>query len=255
MIHFTDENALPSLRRFLKQQNIFACRISCLLQSYGILYDFLSFYIQTDENGAPVGAAAKYYADLTLCLTSQSDLDEWREFVTMSGAHSVLCEPTLFADKSCQTGTVMTLKKSRDQRSITLPQGYTLSCQPDLKALYQLLKGSEAEDFRVPAYEDFLLDLSHKLRHNTAACAVLLYRDTIAAAALTVAQDERSAIIGCVTTARPHRRKGLGSFCVSALINMLHDRTIFIMRDKDRHETFYLQLGFENTSSFTLYET
>ena len=59
MIHFTDENALPSLRRFLKQQNIFTCRISCLLQSYGIMYDFLSFYIQTDENGAPVGAAAK----------------------------------------------------------------------------------------------------------------------------------------------------------------------------------------------------
>ena len=59
MIHFTDENALPSLRRFLKQQSIFACRISCLLQSYGILYDFLSFYIQTDENGAPAATCDK----------------------------------------------------------------------------------------------------------------------------------------------------------------------------------------------------
>jgi len=255
MICFVDEKTLPLLLQFLQtENNIYSCRIGCLLQSYGIGYDFALFYLQTDSLSRPVGAAVKYYADITVMMTEESDLSEWQEFIQMYGFASLLCSRPHLTDCCCEEGVVMTLT-SPPEDTLPLPEDIQQTEDPNLSSLWQLLKSCEADDFQVPSYEDFLLDFSHKLRHNTAKCLVLTHHGQPAAAALTSALTDRSAIIGGVATDRHFRGQGLGSCCVTGLIRRLQNRTIFLMRDKALHERFYHALGFENTAPFYLIQS
>ena len=91
MIRYVDDTLLEQLQQFLTEhRSIYACRIGCCLQSYGLRYPFASFYLQINEQDNVIGAAADYYHDLTLLLTAESDLDEWRCWAEMTGFHSLL---------------------------------------------------------------------------------------------------------------------------------------------------------------------
>ena len=249
MIRYVDDTLLEQLQQFLTEhRSIYACRIGCCLQSYGLHSPFDSFYLQINEQDNVIGAAADYYHDLTLLLTAESDLDEWRCWAEMTGFHSLLCDTPLLPDYSIETGAVMTLTHPLPAPS--LPTGFTVTEQPDLKALWHLLKSCENTDFAVPAYEDFLPDISHKLRHGTAVCRVLQKNGYMMAAAMTVALTEHTALIGGVATAPDYRRQGFGAYCVRTLCTDLNGRTIYLMRDIHRHADFYQQCGFETTASF-----
>ncbi len=254
MIRYTDESLLPSLEKFLSAagtDDVCACRIGCLLESYGIRYDFAVFHLQITEKGAITGAAVRYYHDMTVFLTDESDTDEWRSFLRMTGFHSLLSRQALLSERSAEPVTVMTLTKPVPTLCPP-PKDFTLTCEPSLPALWQLWKRCESSDFAVPPYEDFLPDISHKLRHNTARIHALLHGGKPAASAVTVSQTAYSAVIGGVAADTDYRRRGLGSYCVQSLCHSLSGRKIFLMRDPRRHARFYGRLGFEDTASFCL---
>ena len=185
MIRFVDTSLLPLLRQRLTDRNLYACRIGCWLDSYGLSYPFAEFYVQVNAQGHCTGAAARYYQDITLLLTDESDTDEWRSWLNLIGFRSLLCDRPLLPTLPAEDGTVMTL--TQPVLSVPVPpKGFTPTNQPELKALWPLLKRCEAEDFAVPAYEDFLPDFSHKLRHGTASCCVLFSHNQSCAAALKV---------------------------------------------------------------------
>lgn len=251
MIRYVDAALLPSLLALLDTDNsLYACRIGCLLESYGLGYPFAEFYLQLNDREQPVGAAVRYYHDMTLLLTGGSDTDEWRSMVPLLGVHSLLCDRPLLTDRPAATLRVMALTQTPMPPAV--PEGMTVTDQPDLKALWSLLKSCEAADFAVPAYEDFLPDVSHKLRHGTAACCVLQQAQRPVAAAMTVAQTKHSALIGGVATDPHFRRQGLGAWCVRTLCHTLAGRRIYLMRDPNRHARFYEQCGFEDTAACTL---
>ena len=253
MISRVDNNNLPMLEGFLSgQKNIYSCRIECLLRSYGLKYDFCAFHIQTDINGNVTSAAAKYYSDMTVCLTENSDTDELSEFIMFSGFSSLLCSKALPFGVPSESGIIMELK--RDVPEKILSEGMKHTFSPDLKAVWELLKSCEDKDFAVPQYEDFLLDMSHKLRHGTAHCAAVCKGEKIVSAAMTVSESESCALIGAVATDKSFRRMGIGSSCVSELCRGLKDKKIFIMRDQNKNESFYSGLGFENKEKYYLYK-
>ncbi len=253
MISYVDNNNLSMLEEFLSgQNNIYSCRISCLLKSYGLGYDFAGFHIQTDEAGNVTAAFGKYYSDMTVCLTESSDIDELSEFLSVCGFSSLLCGAVLPIGGSFDSGMIMELKKPVPQKA--LPDGMRFDTAPPLRDVWTLLKSCEGRDFEVPEYEDFLIDMSHKLRHGTARCIAVQSGQEITASSMTVSESDDCAIIGAVASQKAHRRIGIGSACVTRLCSELRNRTVFIMRDENKNESFYNSLGFENRERFYIYK-
>lgn len=239
MIYYIDHARLSDLRQLTHEKNIYACKIACLLDSYGLAYDFAEFWVQYAGH-EPVTAISKFYGDVTVQITNKTDFDELKEFLIITGFSSLLSEREIFSDSF--SGIVMS--KSH------LKTGVTAETNPDLNEIYRLLESCKSSSFEVPDYEDFILDMSHKLRHGTALCVGVRENGKYIATAMTVAQSKTCAIIGAVAVDKNYRHSGHGSVCVNALCNLLKDRQIFIMRDEKENEKFYKSLGFENQGKF-----
>ena len=199
MIFFVDGGKLNDLLSLVHEENIYACKIACLIESYELKYDFAEFWVQY-VNEKPVTAISKFYGDMTICSTDKTDFDELKEFLKVTG--------------------------------------------------FYLLKSCKSDTFEVPEYEDFILDMSHKIRHDTALCVGVREGEKLVSTAMTVAQSKTCAVIGAVATDGNHRHSGYGSQCVNAICRLLNDRKIFIMRDERENEDFYRSMGFEDKGKF-----
>ncbi len=239
MIYYVDNTRLSDLQTFIYEKNIYACKIACLLESYGLQYDFAEFWVQY-ENDMPVTAVSKFYGDMTVYATAQTNFDELKEFLMITGFSGILCEREIFPDS--YSGIVM--------EKISANQDFKAEVNPNLNEVYRLLQSCKSDTFEVPYYEDFILDMSHKIRHETALCMGIREGEKLIATAMTVAQSETCAIIGAVATDKNYRYSGYGSQCVNALCHLLSDRKIFIMRDELENENFYKSMGFENKGKF-----
>ena len=239
MICYVDVEEVNDLRKIIYVKNIYACKIACLLESYGLQYDFAEFWIQY-ENDMPVTAISKFYGDMTVYATDKTDFDELKEFFMITGFSSVLCEKEIFPDS--YSGIVMEkISENADVKA---------EVNPNLSEVYRLLESCKSDNFEVPSYKDFILDMSHKIRHETALCVGVREGEKLVATAMTVAQSETCAIIGAVATDKNYRKWGYGSQCVKALCHLLNGRKIFIMRDESENECFYKSMGFENKGKF-----
>ena len=239
MIFYIDSGKIEDLLKLVCAENIYACKIACLLESYGLKYDFAEFWVQY-ENDMPVTAVSRFYGDMTVYATAQTDFDELKEFLEMTGFTSVLCEKEIFKDS--YSGIIM--------EKISANTDVTAEINPDLNEVYRLLESCKSDKFEVPGCEDFILDMSHKIRHNTALCVGIREGEKLIATAMTVAQSKTCAIIGAVATDKNYRHSGYGSQCVNALCHLLNGRKIFIMRDESENEDFYKSMGFENKGKF-----
>ena len=239
MICYVDVEEVNDLRKIIYVKNIYACKIACLLESYGLQYDFAEFWIQY-ENDMPVTAISKFYGDMTVYATDKTDFDELKEFFMITGFSSVLCEKEIFPDS--YSGIVMEkISENADVKA---------EVNPNLSEVYRLLESCKSDNFEVPSYKDFILDMSHKIRHNTALCVGVREGEKLIATAMTVAQSKTCAIIGAVATDKDYRKLGYGKKCVNALCHLLNGRKIFIMRDESENEDFYKSMGFENKGKF-----
>lgn len=215
------------------------CRILCLLQSYGQYDNLADLWLQYSDGGEITAAIIRYSGDLTAAVSAGADLPELREFIAALGAVSVQSEVSLAEDDT--QAVIMGPTEIRAPVS-----AITVEHFPSPKAVYALLEQCRGEDFPVPAYEDFLLDYSHRMRHGTALCCTVMRGETAVAFAMTTALSDREAVIGSVCTAPAFRRQGIGTACVAALIDALNGRKVFIVRHPERNEAFYRRLGFEN---------
>ena len=239
MIFYIDGEKINDLRKIICAENIYACKIACLLESYGLKYDFAEFWVQY-ENEMPVTAVSKFYGDMTVYATAYTNFDELKEFLKVTGFASVLCEREIFTDS--YSGTIM--------EKMSANQACKAEINPNLNEVYRLLESCKSDTFEVPSYEDFILDMSHKIRHETALCVGIREGEKLVAAAMTVAQSKTCAVIGAVATDKDYRYSGYGSQCVKALCHLLDGKEIFIMRDESENEDFYKSMGFENKGKF-----
>lgn len=246
MIYFVDESRFADLKNFCKMQTIYSCRIMCLADSYGLNFDFVQFWLQYDENGNIVSAISKSYGDVTVQTTEKSNIGELTEFLDVIGFCSLLSDKMLFENRNADTGIIMCLENPQKIYNSDIE----VTVNPDLNSVYKLLDKNRSEKFNVPDYEDFILDMSHKIRHNTAVCTAVKTGGNIVSAAMTVAQSSNTALIGAVITDIDFRRCGFGALCVNSLVEILGKRKIFIMRDENENELFYKSLGFENNGRF-----
>ncbi len=231
--------------------NPFACRILSLHQCYPPELAFVDYWMTADENGICTGAIARNGSNFILFLTEKSDLDEIGSFVRISGASAVLCEGGYDLDFSDRITDGVVMK-------ITHPIDIEVEdriIEPDIRSAYDLIVKCADENFTPPEFEDFYVDVNHKLRHKAIRLYGICDGETLAAIAMTVAESGDGAVLGAVACHPDYRRSGYGSKIVSCLTNTLvsEGKAVYLHRAKNANAAFYQNLGFENCGTWREY--
>ncbi len=231
----------------------FACRIISLCTSYEPHLPFVDYWIIfDDESKAPTGAIARNGTDFILFLTDSSNLCEVSSFMRVVGALSVICSGRysldLFGYEKSQ-GPILMRKAKLD-----IDGDYKIA-EPNIKEAYELIKKAADKYFTPPAFENFYVDINHKLRHGTMRLLGLYENTSLAAVAMTVAESNTGAVIGAVACLPQCRSRGYGTYLVNYLTNILVDegKNVFVHRAENANKAFYDNLEFNRYDSWYEY--
>ena len=223
----------------------FACRIISLYNSYSPDLVFVDYWLLQNDSGDFTGAIARNGSNFILFLTKQSDIGEVSSFMRVAGASAVICDGRFRLElNGCKTlsGVVLVRCSAFEDNDSELD-----FYEPDIKSVYEMSEKSADENFTPPPFDDFYVDVNHKLRHNTARLVGIWENGVCAASAMTVAESTDGAVIGAVSCDPDYRRRGFGSALIKYLTNVLvaENKAVYLHRAQNANVDFYKNLGFE----------
>ena len=226
----------------LSQDDPFACRIISLFSCYPPQLVFVDYWlIRDDESDEVTGAIARNGSNFILFLTAAADLEETSSFMRVAGASGVISsgEYELDLNRPSFSGPVLVCSGPFGTEDADL-------VTPDIKAAYELIVRCADENFHPPVFEDFYVDVSHKLRHNAMSLVGVQENGELVAIAMTVAESENGAVLGAVACLPEYRKKGYGSQVVRSLTSRLiaQNKRVYLHRAQDANVSFYEKLGF-----------
>ncbi len=231
----------------------FACRIISLFNSYKPELVFVDYWLIADENGEYNGAIARNGSNFILFLSGKSDIDEVSSFMRVAGASAVICDGKYSLDLiGCKTlsGVVLVRKEAFEDEETEIS-----FIEPDIKSVYELMTCSADENFVPPSFDDFYVDVNHKLRHNSTRICGIERDGILAASAMTVAESENAAVLGAVSCRPDYRKRGFGSTLIKHITNRLvsENKSVYLHRAQNANEAFYDGLGFTEYGAWREY--
>lgn len=254
MIHSVGENTdFIGILSAFSPENPFACRIISLYNSYSPHLAFVDYWLISDENGNITGAAARNGSSFLLFLTDSTDLDEVSSFLRVSGAASILCDGKYklnFSSVRTSEGVIL----SRNTLFVPIDNSLCI-VQPDIRDAYYLIVRCADENFTPPAFEDFYVDVNHKLRHQTMRMYGIREKNRLVAVAMTVAESKDGAVLGALACDPDFRNRGYGSALIKYISNLLisENKTVFLHRAQNANVSFYHKLGFTQSGEWQEY--
>ncbi len=231
----------------------FACRIISLYNSYNAELAFVDYWlVNADETGECKGAVARNGTNFIVYLSDDSVNEEVSAFIRVAGASSVLCddkfELDLYGGTSVSGFVLERSEPVEDDDNVDFGV-------PDIKAVYDLLVKCTDDNFTPPAFDEFYVDVNHKIRHNAIRIASINSNDGLAAVAMTVAESSNAAVLGAVACDPEYRKHGYGSAVVRHLTNALIDegKTVYLHRAENANANFYANLGFKEIGRWKEY--
>lgn len=234
-------------------QNPFACRIISMYQSYKPDLAFVDYWLIMNRSLNYTGAIARNGSVFVLYLTDGSDLEEVSSFMRVSGASGIICDGKYkldFFGKSPKTGVILSKTEPFE------PDGSGLTIvEPGIREAYYLIVRCADKHFKPPCFEDFYVDVNHKLRHKTMRMYGVKEGGRLVAVAMTVAESKNGAVLGAVACDPGYRKNGYGSAIVKYISNRViaDGKTVYLHRAKNANESFYNKLGFSEYGSWSEY--
>ncbi len=213
-------------------------------KAYGTAQSFLQFY--GDERGGQLAIM-----DGVATVLWHNDVEELQWFLSArADVHTVRCAGIL-AKVLVSTGWKTTLRPVMHCQRETAQAGKTQ--MPSIRELYSFLTSVFAE---MPPFDEWYVDVSHRVRHGCCRICAVKNDDMIVASAMTVAEWDEGAVIGAVATHPEHRRRGLAARCVTDLTAMLQKegKTVYICPKNDGAQRLYERLGFVCCDTVALLE-
>ena len=250
MIKLVDsKNCFSNEISALSKNNPYGCRIISLYNTYNYNLPFVDFWVQFAD-GKPVSLISRLETAFVLRLSGESDMDEISAFIRVSGAETVLCDAlySLECNMKRVTGPVLFSEKEFNiEHSFEV---YT----PSVKEVYSVISMSACDNFRVPSYESFTLDVKHKLSKNTIRMYAVKETET-AACIMTLSESADSAVLGALATKPEMRKKGYGAFLIKYINNILvgERKTVYLHRAPNENTAFYNKLGFKRYGQWAEY--
>ena len=211
---------------------------------HGIKYNFLDFWLQKNSDGKPTCAICRYYSTLILC-GECCDETELKDFVSMLSPEMIMSdsEYSFSQNYACVSGEIMVCKKTLPLAVENHKIHRSLSDMSYLRKVYDLLCRTY-DGISPDSFEDYFIDMSHKIRHASAEIYSIYEENKPISTAAVTALSDTSAVIGCVATDYESRNKG----CASALVQYItekhlrHGREVYLQRE--RHIDLYEKIGY-----------
>lgn len=227
--------------------------IEALIKTYGFNTSFAMFWIQ-ELDGKITAVVSKVDSHVTVAAEKDFDSQELHEFLNVIGFSSLLGEKWVLEDlgfKISEKGIIM--KYSPLAMTDENNEPMTFACEPPYRKIYNLLKEPESFGESIPSYEDWLCDLSARVRNN---CARVLFRereDKCISCGMFTFESDSGAVIGAVVTQKDFRSMGYASDIVKELCVAVkaENKDIFLMCKEDKI-SFYKKLEFKITGEFSL---
>lgn len=221
----------------LEIQTEAAVKIAGWASAYGWDRPFMRIW-KTDHNGliACMGREA-------LAAVEPEDEEETALFLLMQPAvQAVRADPGLVRLLAAarpgrtQRGAVMRLITPATAAGIMEP--------PPLNEVYRLL--TLVFDDTLPPWEDWYVDVSHRLRHGCCRIAGVVEADGLAAVAMTTAECGSAALIGGVATHPAFRRRGYARRCVMSVAAALQEegKDVWLSPKNETARQLYSRWGF-----------
>ncbi|MBP3382275.1 MAG: GNAT family N-acetyltransferase [Clostridia bacterium] len=209
--------------------------------AYGGNAPFAPFYM--DENDTVLSVLS---GDAVLYAT-HLNIEEWACFLAM---HPDIT--TVTASWDIATSLADTLQKTVQPKKVMRLQN-ALSVTPTLvteqtpRQIYPLLKAVFGDT--MPAFDDWYVDVSHRLRHNNCTVAGVSLENEPVSTAMTVAQSADAIVIGAVATSQKARKRGYAAQCIGYLADKHKEKTVMISPKNSYAEHLYTNMGFVVTDT------
>lgn len=253
MIHFVEE-ATPELlsewQAFCKD-SVFGIKALGPVLSYGLAYDFVSAYEQRNAEGLLTGFLSKYYGTVTVHLSPSADLSEVEGFLQAVGFSALVGSPKALPSFQTQgeTGLIMAYSKGADCRvPVAEGEGITLRWNSNLSDFYTVVTGANP-GYVSESFDAFLVDFSHRIRHETAVSVLLTEGSVPMATAAALVTMPSAVFLGAVATLPEGRGRHYASTCLSALCSRFPDRKVFLLC-KPEKQKFYEHLGMHTEGTY-----
>lgn len=226
-------------------KNPFAVGVKGLLKAYGAYPKLCSFWYQTDNSNKITAYIVKYGGEYIADILENADVKEIIDMCCLAGGTALLCKSIGYGG---ETGVAM--KLNRLQTSST---GFELSEAVNLSEYYKILQSNNSPDFEVPQFEDFYVDLNHRLRKQASEIMGAYFNGTLVSCCVVTATDNNSALLAGVTTLPQYKKQGFGTAVVTKICESLilkGKENIFLYRDQNKNFSFYNKIGFQDFSKF-----
>lgn len=225
-----------------KIRDIYSVRILSLIKSYGCKYQFAVFYKQVID-GKITAILSKLDGDFTLSVADGFDNDELLRFFCITGYNTILSSDAFSLGASYEEGAVMCCASK--------PECVLHNCEvdeyPKLMDLFNFV------DYDMQDFKAWYVDISHRVRHKTAKAYTLTVRDNMISSGILSSIIDGYSVLTGVRTADGFMNMGYGSALVKYIMNDVKG-TVYIMRDRDRNESFYTKIGFKNIGNWRIYK-
>lgn len=225
-----------------KLRDIYSIKILSILESYGVKYHFASFFKQVNENGEITAIISKLDSDITIALGDDFDNSEIVHFLCITGYGTILTSDEFEFGARYEEGIVMSCSSKKENTTMNVK----IDEYPKLMDLFNFV------DYEGADFKAWYVDISHRIRHNTAKAFTLTVEDIMISSGILSAIYDNNAVLTAVRTHDDFRKMGYGSFLVKHICNDVKG-TVFIMRDKNLNEKFYTDLGFKNIGIWRIY--
>lgn len=232
------------------------CTSSCIgtkailpLCAYGTEYDFAEAWIQraSDDGTSPITAfVSKLYGDVTVCASHSADRAELELFLQAVGYAGLVSNIPLFDMPS--DGHIMCLAKGSDCKARISDDETHIIENGSLKDFYGLLSINYPDNV-FSRYEDWLVDLSHRVRHGITETALLECGGENVATASALCITGKAVLLGAVSVNPDKRGRHYAHTLLKYFAERFADKTIYIMCKPDK-VLLYEKAGFENKGVF-----
>lgn len=205
----------------------FGCPIISAAEAYGVDKLFAQFWSDGHAAYSKLDGVVRICGEI-------EDPEEAVAFLGAIGAELIVCEQSVAKQLKLHVadhGVVL-------YKELLAQVGSPLSNEVSVRSVYDVLHECDM----VGEFEPFYLDVSHRVRHNTAICSAVYSENKMAAASVTVF-GAGCALITAVGVRAEYRRQGFGTQVMKKTESRLSG-CVYLFRAENENERFYETLGY-----------
>lgn len=238
-----------ALLRFC-DRDVFGTRIKAYFLSYSTEFDFVKFWVQTDDLGNITAAVCRFDGNITVSAQDIFDADELHAFLSASGYITIQTDSKT-AEKigfspSLSGYVVRFTGKTEKPKHIELKKDY------ELKEIYDIIKKENLVG--VGEYLPWLSDTKHRINSGVTDALVAESNFEAAGCAMKLFETDEAVLLGAVATKPQYRGRGIAG----NLVKMLgfdaigKGKRAELLCKRDSIVEFYKSIGFEIVDEWSI---